>query len=143
MRIYARNALAVLTGFVFGSAVNMGLVTIGHALVASPEGVDMSDIDKVRETMKLLSPAHFLFPFLAHALGTVVGAASAARVAASHPVRCAVFIGLLFLAGGVSMVVMIGGPLWFIFADLLFAYVPMSILGGKVAHRKLLSGNSE
>lgn len=137
MNIYARNALALICGLVFGSAVNMGLVTVGHAVIAS--GVDMSDMDSLKENMKLLGPAHFLFPFLAHALGTLAGAASAAHFAASHPMRCALVIGLLFLAGGVSMVVVIGGPLWFIFADLLFAYIPMGILGGQLARRKLSS----
>lgn len=139
MNICARNSLAVLSGLLLGSAVNMGLVMIGHVIVANPEGVDMSDMDNLQENMKLLSPAKFLFTFLAHALGTLVGAACAARIAASHPMRCALFVGVLFLAGGVSMVVMIRGPPWFTFADLVFAYIPMGILGGHVARRKLLS----
>jgi hypothetical protein len=45
----------------------------------------------------------------------------------------AICIGLLFLAGGISMVVMMGGPLWFICCDLLFAYIPMGYLGAKLA----------
>jgi hypothetical protein len=49
----------------------------------------------------------------------------------------AIFIGVLFLAGGITMVVMVGGPLWFILTDLLLAYIPMGILGGMLACRKL------
>jgi hypothetical protein len=85
----------------------------------------------------LLKPRNFIFPFLAHALGTLAGAAVAARIAASHPMTFAIFIGVLFLAGGITMVVMVGGPLWFILTDLLLAYIPMGILGGMLASRKL------
>jgi hypothetical protein len=137
VKIYAMNTLAVIAGFIFGSVVNMGLITIGPFVFANPEGVDMSNMDNLQENIKLLKPVNFIFPFLAHALGTLAGAAVAARIAASQPMTFAIFIGVLFLAGGITMVVMVGGPLWFILTDLLLAYIPMGILGGMLACRKL------
>ena len=85
MKTIAFNVLALFAGLFIGSLVNIGLVTLGPHVIENPVGVDMSDVDKMRESMKLLQPANFIFPFLAHALGTLAGAAIAARTAASHP----------------------------------------------------------
>ena len=83
--------------------------------------------------MKLFAPANFLFPFLAHALGTLSGAYVAAKFAASHQLKFAIGIGVFFLIGGVVMVNMLGGPMWFIATDLLLAYIPMGYLGWVLA----------
>jgi hypothetical protein len=37
------------------------------------------------------------------------------------------------LAGGISAVVMFGGPFWFKAVDLLLAYIPMGYLGATIA----------
>jgi hypothetical protein len=42
-------------------------------------------------------------------------------------------VGVFFLAGGISAVIMLGGPLWFKVADLLLAYIPMGFLGATLA----------
>lgn len=55
----------------------------------------------------------------------VVGAFVAAKVAASHKMKFALGIGVLFLLGGIMMVSMFGGPLWFTVVDLIGAYLPM------------------
>lgn len=133
MKTIAFNVLALFAGLFIGSLVNIGLVTLGPHVIENPVGVDMSDVDKMRESMKLLQPANFIFPFLAHALGTLAGAAIAARTAASHPMIFAASIALVFLAGGITMVVSVGGPSWFVLPDLLLAYIPMGILGGYLA----------
>ncbi len=90
----------------------------------------MSDMDKFAENLKLLEPANFIAPWLAHALGTLAGALIAAKVAASHKMKFALGIGVLFLFGGIAMVSMYGGPIWFTVLDLLGAYLPMGYLGG-------------
>ena len=128
-----KNILAVIAAFVVGSVVNMAIVTVGPAVVPLPEGVDMANMDQFAENLKLLKPAHFAAPWLAHALGTLAGAWIAAMVAASHKMKFAIMIGVLFLFGGISMVRMFGGPLWFIVLDLVGAYLPMAYLGGILA----------
>lgn len=128
-----RNILAVIVGIVIGAAVNMGLVNIGPSIIPPPAGADVTNMEVLKESMKLFEPKHFIFPFLAHALGTLVGAFVAAKLAASHKMACAVFIGFFFLGGGIMMVYMVGGPMWFIVADLVLAYIPMAYLGGMLA----------
>ena len=130
MNPIVKNVIAVIFGIVVGSLVNMGLIKIGPMVVPLPEGADLTTMEGLREGMKLFTPANFLFPFLAHALGTLSGAFVAARVAASRQVTFALVIGAFFLIGGVMMVRMVGGPMWFIAADLLLAYIPMGYLGG-------------
>lgn len=138
MKRVLQNSLAVLVGLVVGSLVNMGLITIGGLLIPDPTGMDTSDMTDLQENIKLLPPKNFVFPFLAHALGTLSGAALAARIAASHPMTLAILIAFFFLAGGISMVIMVGGPLWFIGVDLLVAYIPMGALAGKLCQRDVL-----
>jgi hypothetical protein len=133
MNPIARKVLAVISGVVVGSLVNMGLINIGPLVVPLPEGADLSTIENLRDSMKLFTPVNFLFPFLAHALGTLSGAFIAAKVAASRPVTIAIGIGVFFLIGGATMVSMVGGPMWFNVADLLLAYIPMGYLGGILA----------
>jgi hypothetical protein len=83
--------------------------------------------------MTFFTPVNFIFPFLAHALGTFAGAFAAAKLAASHSAKFAIGIGVFFLIGGVAAVYMLGGPLWFIVTDLLVAYIPMGYLGALLA----------
>ncbi len=133
MNRIVRNILAVIVGFVVGSAVNLALVNLGMAIIPLPEGADTSTMEGLAEAMKSFTPANFLFPFLAHALGTLVGAFVAAKLAASHAMALALGIGAFFLLGGLTMVLMCGGPVWFVAADLILAYLPMGYLGGKLA----------
>jgi hypothetical protein len=128
-----RNVLAVVAGILVGSFVNMGLVNVGPAVVPLPAGADVSTMEGLRESMSLFSPINFLFPFLAHALGTLAGAFVAAKIAVSHRMKIAIGIGIFFLLGGITAVYMFGGPLWFAVLDLVVAYLPMGLFGGRLA----------
>lgn len=132
-----RNVLAIVVGILVGSTVNLGLVNIGSSVIPLPDGADVSSTESLRESMKLFTPLNFIFPFLAHALGTFAGAFAAAKLAASHHVKLAMGVGLFFLLGGITMVVMAGGPVWFIVADLFLAYIPMGFLGGVLGGGKM------
>lgn len=134
MRI-VKNILAVILGWLGGSAINMGLVQLGHSLFPM-EGIDPNDMNALMEAMPSMEPKHFLFPFLAHAIGTFVGAIIAVRVAASHNMIFAMAIGVLFLIGGIMVNYMLPGPMWFTILDLVVAYIPMAWLGGTIALKK-------
>lgn len=129
-----RNVLAVVTGWIGGSIINMGLIKLGH-LVMPIEGIDPNSMEELAAVMPDLSPSFFIFPFLAHALGTLVGAAIAWRVAAKHKMKFALAIGGMFLIGGILVNYMLPGPLWFTVVDILIAYIPMAWIGGKIAER--------
>lgn len=130
MRIL-RNILAVFAGWLVGSMVNGGLLAVGH-FVYPIEGVDMNDSAALAEAMPNLGNEYLLFPFLAHALGTLVGAFIAVLVAQNHKMKFAWSIGGLFLVGGIIINIMITGPIWFTVVDILVAYLPMAFLGGKL-----------
>lgn len=128
-----KNMLAVVAGSLLGSVVNMSIIMVGMEVMPVPEGVDMEDMDKFAENLKLLEPQNFIAPWVAHALGTFVGAWIAAWLAASRKMAFAFGIGGLFLLGGVTMVAMYGGPIWFAVLDIVGAYLPMAYLGGMLA----------
>lgn len=130
-----RNVLAVVIGFVVGSLVNMGLVTLGPHVFPPPAGANMTTAEGIAAAMPLLEPRHFVFPFLAHALGTFAGALVAYVMAASYRTAFAWAIGVLTLAGGIGAAVMIPAPKWFIALDLVLAYLPTAWLATRVGAR--------
>lgn len=132
-----RNILVVFGGLLIGSAVNMALVTIGPSIIPVPEGVDMTTPEGLSAGMALLSPQHFIFPFLAHALGTLSGAFFVGSIAASRWKTLCLIVGAVFLIGGVSMVMMVPSPTWFTILDLGLAYIPMGLLGWKLSGSKV------
>lgn len=130
-----RNILAIVAGIILGSVVNMAIVMLGPSLIPPPAGVDMTTPEGLAAGIGLLEPRHFIAPFLAHALGTLVGALVAYLVAASHKARFAYAVGVLFLIGGIAACFMIPAPVWFMAADLLLAYLPMAWVATKVGGR--------
>jgi len=138
MKPIIRNILAVIVGWFGGSVVNMALIQTGHKLFPI-EGVDLNDMNALAEVMPTLEFEYFIFPFLAHALGTLCGALIAGLIAASHKLKISLAIGGLFLVGGIIVNYMLPGPTWFAALDILIAYIPMAWIGGKIAIT--LSGN--
>jgi hypothetical protein len=136
MNPVVRNSLAVLAGLVVGSIVNMGLILASAHLIPPPAGADNTTMEGLRATMHLFEPKHFLFPFLAHALGTMAGAGAAAAIGASHQFKLAMGIGALFLAGGIVNCFLLPAPAWFMALDVLLAYLPMAWIGWKIGSRK-------
>jgi hypothetical protein len=74
MKTFLRSLLAVLLGIILGSVVNMALILASPQVIPPPAGVDVNNVESMRASIHLFEPKHFLFPFLAHALGTLVGA---------------------------------------------------------------------
>ena len=129
MKTIFKKILVVLGGCLFGMAVNMGLIITGNQLIPFADGLNPMDA-----TMWEIK--YFLFPFLAHAIGTLSGAFIAARFAASYHMILAICIGIFFLLGGISMVFIMPAPVWFIVADLSLAYIPMGWFGWKLSGQK-------
>ncbi len=127
-----KNIIAVLVGLVAGSAVNMGIIMISSSVIPPPEGADVTTSEGLKAAMHLFQPKHFIMPFLAHALGTFVGAMLAALIAANRKMMFALIIGIFFLAGGIANVLMLPSPLWFTIVDLAGAYLTMAYLAAKL-----------
>jgi hypothetical protein len=133
MKSIIRNILAVIAGLVVGSIVNMLLVNVGPMVFPPPDGADITSLEGLKATIHLFEPQNFLFPFLGHAVGTLVGAVVAGAIATSRQMTLAIVVSCFFLAGGIANVFLLGGPAWFIVLDLVVAYLPMGWLGGRLA----------
>lgn len=135
MKNLAINVLAVVLGLVVGSIVNMGMIMVGSLVIPPPEGVNTADLESIKASMHLYGPEQFIVPFVAHALGTLIGALVTCLVAVSNRVAMTFVTGGLFLLGGILAATMIPAPLWFIVIDLTLAYLPMAWLGTKWGKR--------
>jgi hypothetical protein len=132
---FLRNIAAFILGFIVCGAVNMALITISPQVIPPPAGVDVTKAESLAENIHLFKPQHFLFPFLAHALGSLAGALVAYLVAGSYRAVFAYVIGALHLAGGIAAAFMIPAPLWFIVLDLVVAYLPMAWVATLIGSR--------
>jgi hypothetical protein len=136
----ARSILSVVLGLFFGAVVNGGVIALGSRLAPPPEGVNGEDVESIKANIHRYEPKHFAVPFLAHALGTLAGALTALALVSGQSVRGAYIIGAFFSVGGVAMILIVGGPLWFKVLDLGGAYIPMAWLATKVLARPAESG---
>lgn len=135
MNPIVRNILAVVVGALVGGALNMVIIMISGSIIPPPEGVDVTTAEGLAAGMSLMEPKHFLMPFLAHALGTLLGSFLAAKISTKHHMRYAFGIGGWNLFGGIMAATMIPAPMWFILVDLILAYIPMAYIAGKLATR--------
>ncbi|GAB4253287.1 MAG: hypothetical protein Kow0079_08740 [Vicingaceae bacterium] len=129
-----RNILSLVLGWLLGSLVNMGLVMLGHNIFPI-NGIDPNNMEELAEVMPTLEFKYFVFPFLAHALGTLTGSIVAYLIAANNRAVFGIATGFLFLVGGIMMTFMIPAPTGFIIADITLAYIPMALIGNKIAKR--------
>jgi hypothetical protein len=132
-----RLILAVVVGLAVGSLVNMALILVSASVIPPPAGADVTTMEGLKASMHLFEPKHFIFPFIAHALGTFVGALVAAMLTPGRTSGPAYVVGLLFLLGGIANVFMLPAPMWFNALDLVVAYLPSAWLGHKVTARRV------
>lgn len=135
MKRVFRLILAVIAGVVVGSFANMALITLSGHVIPPPAGVDTTTAEGLKTAMPLFEPRHFLFPFLAHAVGTLVGALIATLATPGRTSGPAWVVGACFLIGGIAAIAMLPSPVWFTVVDLVFAYLPMAWLGHRWAAR--------
>ena len=121
-----KNVLALIGGGLVGMTANMGLIITGNQLI--PFSDNINPMNAMNWEIK-----YFIFPFLAHSIGTFSGAYIAAKFSASYHMLFAICIGIFFLSGGISMVFILPAPDWFVVADLVLAYIPMGWLGWKIS----------
>jgi hypothetical protein len=131
-----KNILAVVVGLLVGGLVNFALIMASGSIIPLPEGIDPMDPESLKANIDLLESKHFIMPFIAHALGTLVAAFIITKMAVSNHRRLALFGGLFFLLGGIMSVLQIPAPMWFKGLDLLVAYLPMALLGWMLAKPK-------
>jgi hypothetical protein len=127
-----RNILAVVVGAAVCVVLNGLLLGVMMGAVGTPEGFDPNN----PSTYHLLQARHYVSPFVAHAVPSVVGGLIAALIAATRKMTFALVVGGLHLVGGIAAAFLIPAPAWFVALDLIVAYLPMAWLGGKLASRR-------
>ena len=123
-------------GAVIGGLVNGATIAIGTMIIPAPAGFDQSTTENFAKTAHLLQPINFITPFVAHALGALVGSLVAMFIAASYRLIIAMIIGLLFMAGGIAVAFIAPIPVWYTIIDLLLAYIPMAFIGYKLSGKE-------
>ena len=127
-----RLLIGILIGLILGSAINMGIVMLGSELIPFPLPLD-SPREELEKVIPTLGFEYFVFPFLAHALGTFSGALISGRIGQKR--IASIIIGVFFLIGGITNVFMIPAPIAFVVVDIALAYIPMALLGWHFAQK--------
>jgi len=126
MNTLLRNIFAVIAGGILGAVVNMSFIVAGSRIL--PLSESFHPMNALNWELKF-----FIFPFLAHALGTLAGAFVAAKIASTYKKTFAMLVGAFFLIGGTMMVFILPAPVWFVVLDLVVAYIPMGWLGWRIS----------
>lgn len=130
-----KNSLAILAGAFIGGVLNMAIIMVSSHIIPPPDGADLKTMEGLKAAMHLMEPKHFLMPFLAHALGTLVGSCITAYIVPNQKIMYALLIATWFMIGGIMNIFMLPSPTWFTITDLVGAYLPMGFLGGYIATR--------
>lgn len=119
--VYLRITLGILLGLLSGGMVNGSFIHLGSKVFPYPSNFSM-------DLFYTLPLKYYLFPLLAHALGTLSGCLVYLRIAAKQAIWPVYVIGTSFFGGGVLVGTMINASLWFDCVDLILAYFPMAWL---------------
>lgn len=135
MKILALNTVVFIAAVVAGAVLNGSILQLGQGVIPPPPGYDFNTEEGLAAGMAIMEPKHFVFPFLAHALGTLVSAWIVARFVVNRGFLLAMIISAFFFLGGAYMVAVLPSPIWFNVLDLSLAYFPMGWLGYRLARK--------
>jgi hypothetical protein len=131
-----KRTIVIFISLFSGAMLNGAIINISSKVIVPPKGFDLNTAEGLQAAMPHMGPEHFLFPFLAHAIGTLISALLISRFLKSQQFVFSMMAGILFLMAGVAMVIMLPGtPIWFILVDLIGAYIPMAYLGYKLVKK--------
>ncbi len=137
MHPFLRNTLVTIAAIIAGALINGLIIQISPNIIPPPAGADLQTEQGLKAAMLMMEPKHFLFPWLAHALGTLLAAFLATRFSTFAWQGYILICGGIFFLGGAAMMRILPSPLWFTLTDLLLAYFPMAWLGYLLAKRSL------
>ena len=134
-----RNAIIKIFLFVdclvLGGLANGAIISVSSSIVPPPTGYDLTKEEGLIAAMSVMEIRHFIMPFLAHAIGTLLSAFLVTWLIEGSKMTRALIVGFVFMLGGAIMVFELPSPLWFDAVDLGLAYIPMAWIGYKLALR--------
>lgn len=122
------NIVLVFLAFIAGSLIMMPIEGIGYVLYPLPEGVEPGANDAFRKHVAGLPLTAFAIVWLSHFFGPLVATFIAARFAAYRSLIPACVVGVLYLAAGITNLILIGHTGAFAIVDL--ALYPIAFLLG-------------
>lgn len=132
MRQLLRNVSALTAGLIVGVAISIVIQALA-GLVLTPSSANASLVwTRVVASASIPGSIPYSALLAAHALGALCGAATAARMAASHALPAAIAIGFGMLALGIASVLSAPAPNWFQIVGLNLAYLPMAWIGWRI-----------
>jgi hypothetical protein len=129
------NVLVFVACVFAGGIANGLIISYSDSIIPAPAGSNLKTEEGLKAAMSMMEPKHFIMPFLAHAIGTLVGAFFVTLFIKDRKLFRALLVGFLFFLGGAWMVFELPSPLWFDAVDLGLAYIPMAWIGYKLALR--------
>ena len=127
MKQTLKNIAIVFLGIIVGMIVNIGLIILGGLIF--PPSENFEPMNAMNWDFK-----YFIFPFLAHSIGTLSGALIVSKLSNKSSIILPLIVGLYFLMGGIYMITILPAPMWFVLLDVILGYIPMALLGWKLAN---------
>tara|TARA_B100000131_G_scaffold290377_1_gene303109 strand:+ start:182 stop:568 length:387 start_codon:yes stop_codon:yes gene_type:complete len=127
MKQTLKNIAIVILGIIVGMIVNIGLIILGGTIF--PPSENFEPMNAMNWDFK-----YFIFPFLAHSIGTLSGALIVSKLSNKSSIILPLIVGLYFLMGGIYMITILPAPMWFVLLDVILGYIPMALLGWKLAN---------
>ena len=126
MKQTLKNIAIVILGIIVGMIVNIGLSILGGTIF--PPSENFEPMNAINWDFK-----YFIFPFLAHSIGTLSGALIVSKLSNKSSIILPLIVGLYFLLGGIYMITILPAPMWFVLLDVILGYIPMALLGWKIS----------
>lgn len=138
MKDILRSILAFLLAIVVAYLITTTIIIFGHEIIPVPEGMNTNDFESIKSNFHLFKTKHFIFPLLAHAVGTFISAFIVSHFAVNHKFKYAVGIGFFFTLASLILTIRIGHFNWIGLLEI-GHYIPVSILAYKIWERTLKS----
>lgn len=129
MPTFVRNILVLFLGLAVGYYVNTGILMLSPILTPPPEGMDTTNAASIKEHLHLIGPKYYIIPFIADALGTLIGAWLVASFTTTNKIKWAIAVGVFFMVVGITNLVSMRSPMWFTIVNMSVAFLPMALLG--------------
>tara|TARA_B100000401_G_C52298616_1_gene481570 strand:- start:87 stop:470 length:384 start_codon:yes stop_codon:yes gene_type:complete len=126
MKQVLKNIAIVILGIIIGMIINIGLIILGGIIF--PPSESFEPMNAINWDYK-----YFIFPFLAHSIGTLSGAFIVSKLSKRFSIILPLIVGFYFLSGGIYMITILPAPTWFILLDVILGYIPMALLGWKIS----------
>lgn len=124
-----KKILVIIAGVVTGTIIIFLVESLGHLIYPPPKGIDVHDIEALKDMMKEIPLGALLFVLLAYALGSFCGGLISGLLSKSSKIINSIIVGAVLMTFGIINLLMIPHPFWFSIVSTL-TYIPCAYFGG-------------